>query len=429
LFLDVIKFIREERVEDDEISQGKFVVPYEISYSGSSANISDMKYLDWDIGHLIFDRATFSASYDEDKKKTFSSAAQITAIAPYAVRPMSTAQYTWNGSTIKLYERVQNASVVLSNYEWWSRYVTFALPIAQNQMQRAAKGVLQNGLVAKVTWDIQNVLFQKRRTRIGRQVNEAKIKFATIKGGSLNFVERMLGAGERFDADFTDALDRFNSLRKGMLAIYDLESDPPDIIESIMSGKAVSFSESPKLDEPPLDAYVAYVRTAIARVLRIIDADQQFTIGRSIRNSISEDQWNFGLANGGVRTISIGQQDTSLSDICLPRVRGISVFSEWQSTSDVLEVSLIPPRESFTRRGAGQWRSLDQSHLPPCKVGNVGRESNRPPSTAGTQVLFNCSPIGNWQLKVLSVRNRTPLDQLKDIVIEWQLAGQSSTTA
>jgi hypothetical protein len=422
LFLDVIKFIREERVENDEIAEGKFILPYQTSNAESSSNMTDMKSLGE--AQRIYSEAAFVAPYSEEQRKKYFAASQLLALAPYGISQAAmNYEFVWMGSKVKLWEHARDAADVMVNYDWWSKHVSFAGQIAQNQMQLASKAVLQQGLSFKTGWDVQNIRFQKRRTRITRQMNEAKVALATLKGGSLNFAERMSGAARRFQEDFTDALDRFVSLQQGMEAIYGVRLEVPKSISLVVAGQALSFSDAPDVTEAPLDGYVTFVRSAISKVLRIIDSDQQFTLGRSLRAMIPDDAWAKGVSEGGVWKLSLNRDD--FDGYRYPRIRGIAVFADWENAPNLLQIRLTPPRQSFTRDSRDQWRPLDQGHLPACQVGNVGfRESNRLPDTVGAQVLFNSSPIGEWEVRIVGMRSPRGLQSLSDIQIEWQLAAQ-----
>jgi hypothetical protein len=112
-------------------------------------------------------------------------------------------------------------------------------------------------------------------------------------------------------------------------------------------------------------------------------------------------------------------------DRCNATRRGYDGGYDALRPNDILNIKVTPPAQSFTRSAVGAWRPLDQTHLPACQAGNVGfRESNRAPDASGTQVLFNSSPVGDWEFQIVGRRGNVDLDNLADLSIEWQLAAQ-----
>jgi len=180
-----------------------------------------------------------------------------------------------------------------------------------------------------------------------------------------------------------------------------------------------------KLSESPLDNYVAFVGEQIGRVLRLIDRDQQFTVTKSVRSVVGEEAWNRGKAD---RRWKFSLNKDGFREMCNVRLRGVLASAEWTGRDGLLELTLRPPAKAVNISDSGSERAVDQSHLPPCYIGNVGtRNSVRPSDAGGAQVFYNASPLGEWALEVSSITSRNQsLEEIDDIYLTLQLVVQSA---
>jgi hypothetical protein len=209
----------------------------------------------------------------------------------------------------------------------------------------------------------------------------------------------------------------------GLTDIYGISlGDQPSIASLVTRSR--DSPPSNDVANTPLDEYVIFTRNAIASVLRLIDSDQQFSLFRSIRSSVGEESWGKGKATRKW-TFTISESD--FSGLHSVRVRSILAFAQWAKEPGIAALELKVPRQSNFRGGADELRSVDQSRVPTAVIGNVSfRESVRQSDLGGSQVLFNCAPMGEWTVEVVDVQpSRThSIEGIEDIQVQIQVVAQ-----
>jgi hypothetical protein len=262
------------------------------------------------------------------------------------------------------------------------------------------------GLKAQTHWDEVNRDFQRRRTKVSRDLEDIKSKAAIDADGVLNYAKRLPPLKERFTQDFRDALARIKVVELGLKNIYGLEMPAPK-------------SEA---DVDYYDQCLKWTRKVIQWILKFSRKEQNTILTISVRDMVTNDfthmsekgKWSFSLANN------------NFPGMCNIRLRGLSINTREKllQKNRVWQFKVTPPAKTEIKHFlTKETVQFNQSFLEPCIFGRVfERESTKTADIIGLTSLYNASPIGNWHISSLGTFASLNTDKIQDIELDFHLA-------
>jgi hypothetical protein len=286
------------------------------------------------------------------------------------------------------------------------------------------------------------------RTICENEAREAKHEkdFASKEAAAAQImIYRRRSAHDRLLSASVDALDGSGLNYKMQAAVlprrimHDYE-EASDYCLAALTGLTTIFGYRPQITLPgaaswgvqlfsAVDTSIAWVRAAIRWITAFSLSDQAVSASISLRHQISN--WD-DLRAGKICAFSLPPSEL-FGSLRYVRLRGIAATACFASpTPRAIQCRFtLPPSASYlieTESGAAVAKTVDQSKMPACIIGNVmDRSILRTPETAGTVSLANASPLAaaraHWSVRVLNLSG-VDMTTLEDIVVEIRGVGQ-----
>jgi hypothetical protein len=265
-----------------------------------------------------------------------------------------------------------------------------------------------NGLTRKAAWETRNVAFRKARTAALRQIFAKKRSLMLTSEGGLDFNGQLKSSMNRCERDFSDGLAHAAAAAKGLQIIFDYPTALPSEIKDIISSTHTSAGKF-------LDEALTWVRDASSWLTRFSQTDCQQTFMVSTRRQIGEEAWQRFLGSG---LLTLEVPEDLFPQQSHVRFRGLSLYA--QDSKGLFGATVTPPRRSFYRMASGKTNDVDQSDIPPFRIGAVHRyEANRTSEIVGSSSGYNISPFGEWLISLSDLStNGQSLSRVEDILVE-----------
>ncbi|NHZ62675.1 hypothetical protein [Massilia genomosp. 1] len=211
----------------------------------------------------------------------------------------------------------------------------------------------------------------------------------------------------RMMMDFNSALSRISAAQKGL---------------SQLLGRGVIRHRLGAADSALDSVAIAqnYVRELIHWHALKTQHDQSFTHVVHLRDSCTNDQWNYFINGNGKIEFLITRKELNLWS--LPRLRGISAYFEGKQTRSVALLVKAPQQAT---RSDGEL--IVQADVPPCWLGRVNNaNSSREPESNGAITLMNVCPIhadGYSWVAEMPKPMLAETRQIENIVVEFNCVG------
>jgi hypothetical protein len=411
LALELSEFRQLDKVHEDEIKSGFYTLPYKQSQADLAAEGAIKA------GHSntsAYLKGLLDQYYSWQETSRQNGLAQLSAWlsgqATYSEDIHGGAlQYTWaddNGRTTQDKPKfLQDCAMGQADHALGVDRSNFQAHYQTEQGMVHASDSRQQGIAAKVARDKADVEFRRRRTEIARSLADLKLKAATDPNGVLNYPTKMLAIRERFERDVQDAADRLCAAQRGMKLLYGYEPELPTLPDS------ASFDE-----------ILLWTRNAISWINAFSQLEQNYVLSFSLRDFIPKSVWEHGAKQGKWDFALKPELFASQSHV---RLRGVSACVEACGPHHVpYHLVLEAPIASSCRHISGAWVELDQSDVPPCRIGRAFRRSHmQEPDVVGISSLHNISPIGTWKMSFVELGSKKR--KLQDVVVDLHLAFRS----
>lgn len=280
----------------------------------------------------------------------------------------------------------------------------------------SASKIRAETLEKRKVYEEKNIQFRRNRTEISKNIQELRAKAATSTKGILNYVERMTPIKNRFDRDFREAIACLIPAYEGLTKIYGYNGAP------LPSTDSTHF----------FDDSLLWVRDAINWIVRFTQRDQNYVLSISVK--ILSNDWEQGKQNGKwtfeiPTNFEFADDNDFYKGQRHVRMRGVSAFVETSNdNAGVWQVMIIPPKTSTCTHLSGDDEALDQTDVPPCRLGRVSNRDNvREIDVAGVSTLHNISPFGKWEITLSNIsRLSSAVQEIEDIQIDMHFAIRAS---
>ena len=411
LALELNEYKELDKIHQEEERNGLYDVSWKQSvadYNAERTNSWNLQrnsgYLDWVINN----------HFSQEKINKIYGAIQLSSILqgmpPYYWKGQdfdSYGDFTWNGTKKQIFEHQQAAAIDYGDHSLFSQ--KYGLSSQKNSIDNLSdiSNRRLEGLKARADWDRLNANFQRRRTVVAREIQDIKTKAAVSDNGVLNYVKRLVPLKQRFDKDFRNALARMKAAQQGLKTIYGYDFPLPS-------------------DETSVDFYdncLIWTRSAVEWILKFTRKELNTIYPISLRETLGSDTYK-NMRESGLWQFEINENH--LPEMCNLRLRGISmcvkvdsVLKErfWQFQTRVPTSAKI--RHYLTKKVV----SIDQSFIEPVVLGRVTeRDILKIPDVVGMTSLYNGSPLGMWQTRVLGALPDKSHEKIQDIQIDLHLA-------
>lgn len=240
-----------------------------------------------------------------------------------------------------------------------------------------------DGLKRKAEFEKENVILQKERRSVTRNVVAAKQLASSLDGGALNFAARMEPIQTRYENDFREALARIQVAAKGLKLLYGYPEPTPD-----PSGARF------------FDECLIWVREAISFLVRVHRLDQSYVLAFSLKRLCDAD-WARDRDAGVLKFALRDEHFPKRWKQRLVRLRGFNAFVSGDAAKGTWPIVVTPPRSSFCLHADGTKADLDQRRASPCLAGRVsGRDAIEQADILGTIEFFHLSPFEDWEVQI-----------------------------
>jgi hypothetical protein len=409
---DIEQFQELDVVHRNEIKAGMHTVDYKESYG---RNVEDV------VGHRIFGQINktintlLEAYYTEAAKKLQVDDAANAAYA--SAWPMYQGEVPVPPANLELFKvpglgTKADALATTAGHDAKRRVDSDEAGLNQIERQSSlgwqADFARSVGSTARFLWEYANSSFKLQRDKIARDFIRYKARLANTPGNPLHYTERIDALSARFMNDFTHAVARIKVVRDGLKSIYGYDVPLP-------STDGDSFG---------IDECVLWVRTAINWLVRFSRVDQNYVLAVSVKQCLKE-QWSEQAKDGNW---NFEVPEDLFPDQRHVRLRGLGVSVVTDTVGPDLSSTWVatvrtPVTSSCVHRD-GKREPLNQSSVPPCRLGRVtSRYIPREMDVTGASALHNVSPFGTWNVALGRTSSTgLPLASIQDVVIDLHLA-------
>lgn len=411
LGLEILDFLLTDKVHADEVLAGIYTVPFHQSSSEFRAQHSLENALN--ISQLCTGNIVGLNFTDAQINRQLSHAqfhGWVDHIAGYKYQHHGNfLSINWGGS-----ENIIQAHSMAATFEQtdWSLFNQQASYQAQNAAyigEHRASLARKAGYRKKSDFDHADADFKRRRTEIAQKLADLKIRIATSPGGAYNYAKKMEAIQQRVWRDLRDAIARIKVASRGLAIIYDYVVPLPQSI--------VGENVDPLKYAPIIDDCGIWVKDALSWLSRFAQNEQGYALALSVRSLVGEKEWKEGLINGVWET---EVKPTHFLSEARVRLRGISASVFGAALHGAWDCTLRVPAHSIIVREDGTEKAVDQSKVPPLRLGRVyPRSIVLNPDVSGSITYFNVSPTGTWTVSMSEKStDRESRIALGDIVIE-----------
>jgi hypothetical protein len=340
-------------------------------------------------------------------------AAWLTGAVSYTIRNSTFEGYvthTWNGVANTIMDHAKAAARVQFNFTVRQNQTALLAQKYRTMGERESAKARFRGANERALWESLNRDYKKRRTAAARAMQDLKVKAATEAEGLLNYGKRLPAIKARFQTDFRDALARIEVAEQGLRSIYGYPGQPRPTNHA---------------DIAYFDDCLLWVRAAIHWLIRFARREQSLVVPISLRRAMGDAAFSQALATGQFGFDLVPADFPSMRYV---RMRGLSAAVRDNSDPTRLwQLNVRLPSQGTSIQDGGAAVPLNQTMVPPCLLYRVtDRESRREPDVFGASALHNASPIGRWDVAVLSgIPSPPALAPIEDIELDLHIAFQA----
>jgi hypothetical protein len=326
------------------------------------------------------------------------------------------ANYTFDGVHKSKPDHLFDAARLEADEAAWEQAVDLMARRYAATAESEAARLRGESLGLQTEWALADIDFRSERAKVERDGFWEKVFQAQSPGSPLNYVERLEPLGQRFTHDFREAVACLTAAQRSFQELYG------DSLPLPAEGTPGYF-----------DAVVSWAGEAQSRMARFSQREQIYVLALSLKN-LSPAQWEAGRA-GSQWTFDVpeglfeGQANVRLRGVGLAVVpaeeppetqKPKGSKPETAKAAGYWTARLFAPPKATVRHAAGSLAEVDQSALPPCYLGRVGRE----PEIVAASPWRNASPIGQqWRLNLSSKSTSgTAAAMLQDVELHLRLA-------
>lgn len=397
LRLEILEYLINDAIHQDEIEAGIYTLPYKRSVAESNA-LAVQKKGSHDVSALI--ESALDKNFSLDAMNRQSGNVQLLSLLPYY--PSHEAPYvdnalniTWNLKPGKFADHAKHAAFEQSFYEMRNRRYALYTKKYKSDMERNVAKEKNEASDQQKEWSKKEIDFKRRRAQAAREIGDLKIRLATEPGGSLNYVDQMDQIRLQFERDLRQALARIKAAYEGLRLIYGYKTELPESVAHQLS-LARAAKDSQEGSYSLLDECFVWVNDAVEWLENTSLLDQKYTFSLSIRQTVGDKKWFEGR--------KIGQWKFEICEGLFPdqknvRLRGISAYISGSRSKGVWMTRIDLPKRSFNYHKEGRVVDLDQTSIPPIRIGRISnRDRTHQSEVAGASLICNASPFGQWKV-------------------------------
>jgi len=355
------------------------------------------------------------ADTSEDQRSWTQLLGWLSHISAYGNSGNATASVTWDGISDTVINFCHKAATSQGDMQLSTLLRQLSSDMHTRKGQAASVSEKAPGFSAKALWDEKNKVFRKLHVEVLRNIYAERKRLASEPGGNLDYVSRLSTLQKQFDLIMSDALSRFQAISRGFSTLFGITEEIPTEIASLLGPRNTTASPATLLNLSE-----EWLNKLGLRHARFVQSEQIYPLCISVKESVSETSWETFLREGYLR---FHVADGLFQEQYHVRLRSVSISSI--GLTGVLSVSLRVPAESFYVHRDFSKHAVSQANVQPVKYSRVASVELRAAERMGTNIVYNCSPIGTWDL---SVAERTSsghgFQDLKDIFIELLVAAQ-----
>jgi hypothetical protein len=417
LALELNEYIETDVIHQEEEAGGVYDVPAiqsQQQYGAESLNEAYQKYnkhLAENVLNSEFSNAKWNEIYNAARR-----AAWLTGLVPYTWKDQTFTgyvQHTYGAVTDTVAHLAMSAAESQASQNLTTQYYNWLLQKEVFDTLAEVSSRLAAGLKARADWDQKNAGFMRRRTLVARKYQDIKAKAAAAADGFLNYTKRLPSLRDRFQQDFRDAVARMRTIAEGLRLVYDY-NDPIPTNENDISY---------------FDDALLWIRRAIQFLIRFGRQDQSFVVPVSLKRQLREGKFEDAFKAGAW---DVNITEDLFKGMAHLRLRGVSiVVREGHNDERIWRIGVRVPKNGMVRHLSDATVMLDQSRVPECQLGRVTRRTAaREPDIAGISSLHNCSPIGQWHVRVIdALPSWKHWSELEDIELDLHVAFRNIETA
>jgi hypothetical protein len=386
---------------------------YDLDSSASQANLQGANSA---IFPLTNAAASIKAIYDDliatfnDQYGWIQLLGWLSHISGYGQSGYATAAVIWNGVKDEVVNYCYNAAVAQGQTQLQSQSNQLYSGYQSINAQVDSLNARLSGLQAKATWDVKNKQFSKLQVQITRDLYKIKQQLANDPDGPLNFAERLARLQEVFDLTFSDALGRFKAISEGFAVLFGFNFPvPSEVLQAIQN------PNQPPPSTNVLDVAVNWLDALGRCYTRFLQHEQTYALCLSVKDAVSREAWHRFLSLG---VLSLTLPEELFTQQYYVRCRAVGMYTV--GVHGFCSARLRLPRDSYYVHKDLTKHAIDQSAVPVQRLSRVmPADGSKPAERVGMNTLFNCSPIGEWEISVSEkTSNGIKRDHLDDLLLE-----------
>lgn len=334
----------------------------------------------------------------------------LSHISGYGQSGYATATVIWNGVKDEVVSYCQKAAEAQGLTQLRAESNELFSDYQSKKAQSDALNARLAGLQTRATWDIKNKQYRMLQVQTIRDLYKIKQQLADQPDGPFNFTERLAQLQLVFDSTFSDALARFKAIANGFSVLFGFDCPlPPEVLAAIQT------QGQPPPSATVLDIASNWLDTIGRWYTRFLQHEQTSSVCLSLKDLVSHDAWHKFRSSG---VLSVNVPETLFPQQYYVRCRAVGMYT--LGVHGFCSASLRLPRDSYYIHSDQTKHTVNQSTTPLqrlCRV--VPANHIKPTERVGMNTVFNCSPIGEWEI---SVAGRTSTGEerhhLKNLILE-----------
>jgi hypothetical protein len=315
----------------------------------------------------------------------------LSHISGYGQSGYATASVGWNGVTDEVVNYCYKAAVAQGLTQLQSQSNQLYSDYQSKQAQVDALNARFSGLQTRATWDIKNKQYRPMQVKAIRDLYKIKQQLANQPDGPLNFTERLARLQQLFDSTFSDALSRFQAISEGFAVLFGFDFPvPAEVLQAIQN------PDTPPPSTNVLDVAVNWLDALGRCYTRFLHHEQTYSLCLSVKDAVSRDAWHKFLHSG---ELSLSVPEELFTQQYYVRCRAVGMYTV--GLHGFCSARLQLPRKSYYIHRDLTKHAIDQSAIPVQRLSRVmPADGNKPTERVGMNTVFNCSPIGEWEISL-----------------------------
>jgi hypothetical protein len=248
-----------------------------------------------------------------------------------------------------------------------------------------------SGLQTRAIWDVKNMQYRRLRVQTMRDLYMQRQQLTNQPSGPLNFQERLTHLQNAFDSTLSDALARFVAIFEGFSVLFGFNLPIPDEVL-----QAIQNPGQPQPSSNVLDLAAKWLNAIGRWYTRFLQHEQTYSLCLSVKDAVSRDTWHQFLSTGA---LSLTLPEEVFPNLHYVRCRAVGMYTV--GLHGFCSGRLRLPRDSYYIHQDLTKHVIDQSALPLQRLSQImPADGHKPTERVGMNTLFNCSPIGQWEISL-----------------------------